>query len=115
MHAPPPRYPSKYTSSVPPPPPSREESEKAFDAWFRPLKGDRLEVLLKTPNLRLRVSGKADDVWAVVEVYEELTGRRVEGDWKRPPRRGPRVPANQESLDLSPIGPTGEGDEDEPN
>jgi hypothetical protein len=75
---------------IPPPTPSdaRPESEKATDGWFRELKDGRLEVMLKTPYTRLRLSGHADHVWQAVEMFEEWTGKVVAGEWKRPSTRG---------------------------
>lgn len=69
------------------------------DNWFRPLKNDRLEVSLRVGDHKMRASGPQDDVWRLVEHFEELTGVAVEGDWKRAPRRGPRATEGQ--LDLT--------------
>lgn len=67
--------------------------------WFRPLKGDRLEVCLKAEGLRLRASGPEGDVWRLVEAFEEMTGVEVQGEWLRPPRRGGRPMAGQLTMD----------------
>jgi hypothetical protein len=79
-------------------PPAAKETEKATDGWFRELKDGRLETMLKTPEVRLRVSGSPERVWQAVELFEEWTGRQVAGDWVRPPKRGARPIPGQESL-----------------
>jgi hypothetical protein len=72
-------------------------------SWFRNLKGGRLEVCLKGSmpegsNMKMRASGLERDVWKMVTMFEEMTGREVVGDWKRPPRSGARPIAGQ--LDI---------------
>jgi hypothetical protein len=74
------------------------EKEKATDGWFRELKGGRLEAMVKSPETRLRVSGTPDQVWEAVEMFERWTGIEVNGEWRRPLRRGPRPMAGQQSL-----------------
>lgn len=69
------------------------------DNWFRELKDDRLEVSLRVEGMKLRASGPKDDVWKLVEFFEELSGVEVMGDWCRPPRVGPRALEGQ--LDLT--------------
>lgn len=65
------------------------------ESWFRELKDDRLEVNLvgKTADgvpVKMRASGPKDAVWKCVEMFEEMTGKEVVGEWRRPPRTGPR-------------------------
>jgi hypothetical protein len=72
------------------------------DNWFRSLKNDRLEVCLAgridgTP-LRIRASGPKDHIWKVVEMFEEMTGIEVVGEWKRSPRSVARPLAGQLSI-----------------
>lgn len=73
------------------------------DNWFRPLKDDRLEVCLagQTPDgvaIRMRASGAQEPIWQVVAMFEEMTGKEVVGDWKRPPRTGSRPIEGQLSI-----------------
>lgn len=76
-------------------------AEKAIEGWFRSLKDGRLEVLLKTPEVRIRVSGSPERIWQAVEMFEEWTGLQVEGnaEWRRPPRTGKRALAGQLTID----------------
>lgn len=67
--------------------------------WFRRLKDDRLEVCLKVGALRLRASGTEPEVWRLVEVFEELTGVAINGEWRRPPRTGQRPLDGQLTMD----------------
>lgn len=82
---------------------SATATKQPTDNWFRPLKRDRLEVCLKglaedgTP-LKMRASGPKDAVWRCVEMFEEMTGKEVVGEWKRPPRAGARPLAGQLSI-----------------
>lgn len=70
--------------------------ERSIDAWYRPLNNGGLEIMCKTPTLRMRASGQEDTVWSMVERFEELTGLTVNCD--RRPRRRPTVPRGQ--LDM---------------
>lgn len=94
------------------------ELEDPGDNWFRPLKNGGLEVSLRTADadgkrgLKLRASGAEADVWQLVERFEELVGAEVSGDWKRPPRTGPRVQEGQ--LDLTQQLESGDDDSDTP-
>lgn len=76
------------------------------DNWFRNLKADRLEVCIKdeASGLRLRASGPQDDIWKLVERFEELSGIAVDGEWRRPPRTGSRPLAGQLTLGEEPGG-----------
>lgn len=85
------------------PDPVLTEPSARSDSWFRPLKDDRLEVYLVGKTLddvpiKVRASGAAVHVWRVVEMFEEMTGKEVVGDWKRPPRTGARPLAGQLSI-----------------
>jgi hypothetical protein len=90
---------------------ARTEPEKATDGWFRELKGGRLEVMLKTPYTRLRISGHPDQVWEAVQMFEVWTGKQVSGEWKRPPDRGARQIEGQ--IDIFMDQRPSEGDSDE--
>lgn len=73
--------------------------------WFRPLKGDRLEVSLSGVTtdgmpIKVRASGPEASIWRVVEMFEEMTGAQVVGDWKRPPRTGSRPLDGQLTIGL---------------
>lgn len=57
--------------------------------WFRELAGDRLEVFLKTETRKVRAHGPRDEMFELVEWFEQKTGVAVRGSWRRPPRRGP--------------------------
>jgi hypothetical protein len=94
-----------------PPPPKKEPGEKSTDAWFSELKDDRMECMLKTPEIRLRVSGPAERVWEAVQLFEEWTGRQVAGDWKRPPKRGARQIPGQADIFMDLRSSDGETDE----
>lgn len=74
------------------------EPEKATDGWYRELKDGRIEVMLKTPGLRVRSSGPADYIWQLVEHFEEHTGKRFDGDWKRPSKRGAKQIEGQQDI-----------------
>lgn len=73
--------------------------EQPSENWFRRLKDDRLEVCLKADGLRLRASGSEAEVWQLVELFEELSGLAVEGEWRRPPRTGSRPLDGQLTMD----------------
>lgn len=71
--------------------------------WFRELQDDRLEVCLRADGLKVRASGNQDDIFAIVEWFEDRTGKTVQGGWRRPPRRGPRPLDGQLAIEeLSP-------------
>lgn len=85
-------------------PPVEPEPEPTRN-WFRPLKDDRLEVSLVGVTLdgapiKMRASGPEAAVWSVVEWFEEMTGKEVVADWKRPPRSGPRPLDGQLTMEL---------------
>jgi hypothetical protein len=88
-----------------------EPAEKATDGWFRDLKDGRLEVMLKTPYTRVRMSGHPDQVWEIVELFEEWTGRQVNGEWKRPPGRGAKPMEGQTDIFMNQRVLEGEPDE----
>jgi hypothetical protein len=94
-----------------PEPKPKREPEKATDGWFRELKDGRMECMLKTPGIRLRVSGPAERVWAAVEMFEEWTGKQVAGDWKRPPKRGARPMEGQTDIFMDQRPSEGDSDE----
>lgn len=58
-----------------------------------------MEALLKDEGVRLRVSGTKEQVFAAVELFEGWTGKSVDGDWRRPPRTGPRPLKGSISMD----------------
>lgn len=80
-------------------PPVAPADAQPTDNWFRELKDDRLEVSLRVEAMKMRASGPTADVWRLVERFEELTGVEITGDWRRPPRVGPRALEGQ--LDLT--------------
>lgn len=67
--------------------------------WFRHLQDDRLEVCLKAEGLRMRASGPELYVWKLVEMFEEMTGIAINGEWRRPPRTGARQLDGQLTMD----------------
>lgn len=58
-----------------------------------------MEALLKTEAVRLRVSGTKGQVFEAIELFEQWTGKAVDGEWRRPPRRGPRPMQGAISMD----------------
>jgi hypothetical protein len=86
-------------------------TSKRTDSWFRKLKDECIEVHLVAEmvfggRLKIRASGPEAEMWRVVALFEELTGKAVEADWRRPPRMGPRPMRGQitieEALDAGP-------------
>lgn len=82
---------------------SEVELQTKLTNWFRALKDDRLEVCLAGHSadgvgIKMRASGPAADIWRMVEMFEEMTGKEVVGDWRRPPRIGPRPLDGQLSI-----------------
>lgn len=74
------------------------------EGWIQPLEGDeRVEVFLKVGDtIKVRGSGSEEDMWSLLDWFEQQTGKRVnvpQTKWRRT-RRGPRVPEGQASLDL---------------
>lgn len=67
--------------------------------WFRELAGERLEVFLKAGNRKIRAHGPRAEMFELVEWFEQKTGVAVRGNWRRPPRRGPRQLKGQ--LDMT--------------
>jgi hypothetical protein len=80
--------------------PEENGRESELDAWYRELKGDRIEVMIKSPELRICASGPREQVFSLVEFYEDLTERRISGDWKRPPRREPKQAEGQMAIEM---------------
>lgn len=66
--------------------------------WFRKLADGQLEIFLKSGQHKVRAHGPEADMYELVEWFEDKAGVKVQGDWKRPPRRGPRVLEGQTSL-----------------
>lgn len=66
--------------------------------WFRKLADGQLEIFLKAGKHKIRAHGPEADMYELVEWFEDKAGVKVQGDWKRPPRRGPRVLEGQTSL-----------------
>ena len=80
-----------------------QPAPKRTECWFRPLRDDRLEIYLVGTALngepvKVRASGAQEAIWELVEWFEQITGREVVGDWRRPPRIGPRPMAGQLSI-----------------
>jgi hypothetical protein len=67
--------------------------------WFRELADDRLEIFLKAEGRKVRAHGPRDDMFALVDWFEEKTGVAVKGEWRRPSKRGPRQIKGQ--LDMT--------------
>lgn len=69
------------------------------EGWFRELADDRLEVFLKAEGRKVRAHGRREEMFELVEWFEEKTGVAVKGEWLRPSRRGPRPIKGQ--LDMT--------------
>lgn len=47
------------------------------EGWFRPLSDGRTEIFLKAGGLKVRCSGAGDEMNALADLFEELTGLLV--------------------------------------
>ena len=70
--------------------------ERQTDAWHRELNDGRVEIMCKTPGVRLRVTAAEDQAWQFVELFEKFTGLEIQSE--RRPRRKPPVMDGQLSM-----------------
>lgn len=64
---------------------AKPRPEKTIDGWFRELNGGRMEVMVRSADCRLRVTGTPEQVWEAIELWEQWTGLTVNAE-KRPRR-----------------------------
>lgn len=70
------------------------------EAWFRKLAEEgTIEIFLKAGDRKIRAHGPEAEMYELVAFFEEKTGLRINGDWRRPPRSGPRPIEGQ--LDIT--------------
>jgi hypothetical protein len=74
--------------------------------WFRQLEGGGLEIFLKHGPLKVRAHGSREEMFELVDWFEEKAGVKIQGDWRRPPRRGPQPIAGQQTFDIPEIAMT---------
>lgn len=66
------------------------------EGWFKPLDDERLEIFLKYQGIKIRCSGKVEDMHELVDWFEEKTGLAV--NVPNRVRRGPKPMAGQIDL-----------------
>lgn len=73
-----------------------------IEGWFRKLVFGRIEIFLKVDTedgpVKLRASGKEDDMFELVDWFEGKTGLKVESPSWRRVRTGPKPMAGQTSM-----------------
>lgn len=72
-------------------------------SFFRQLKNDRLEIVLKAPGFYLRASAPRDAIYELIETFEEQAGVSVDGLEERP-RRKPKQIEGQMTIDMTDYG-----------
>jgi hypothetical protein len=75
--------------------------EKAVDAWHRELNDGRIEMMVKAPGFRLRVTAPTEQAWEAIEMFERWTGLAIQTD-RRPRRKEPVAEGQLDMLGLYP-------------
>lgn len=74
----------------------------SVEGWIRDLSDGRIEIFLKTTDVKVRCSGKAEDMHEVVDWFEGKTGLAVNVPNRI--RRGPKPMQGQLDLLDGPFG-----------
>lgn len=74
-----------------------------IEGWFRQLDGDRMEIFLKVesksaPDRKLRASGPTEEMYELVDWFEQNTGLRFSSPKWRRVRKGHRPLAGQVDM-----------------